>query len=148
MSAITCPNHVGKSCPKNCFSDNQKKIIHRIYILHPLISNSTNVHFPFWKNPILFLVCLPSSKKYMVPLWNGLKLILKGVFFVSTCTCIFTQYLFSSHTKGQIISKCPFGVLKSPKKTNEIFSRISALASKKRSNQKRALYTANWRILF
>ena len=38
--------------------------------------------------------------------------------------------------KGQLISKCPFGVFKSPKKTNEIFSRISALASKKRSNQK------------
>ena len=43
--------------------------------------------------------------------------------------------------KGQLILKCPFGVLFP--KTNEIFSRISALASKKRSNQKeiRALYT-------
>ena len=39
--------------------------------------------------------------------------------------------------KGQLISKCPFGVFKSSKKTNEFFSRISALlASKKRSNQK------------
>ena len=38
--------------------------------------------------------------------------------------------------KGQLILKCPFGVFKSPKKPNEIFSRISALASKKRSNQK------------
>ena len=34
--------------------------------------------------------------------------------------------------KGQLISKCPFGVFKSLKKTNE----ISALASKKTSNQK------------
>ena len=33
-------------------------------------------------------------------------------------------------TKGQLILKCPFGVFKSPKKTIEIFSRISALASK------------------
>ena len=34
-------------------------------------------------------------------------------------------------------------------KTNEIFSRISSLAYKKRSNQKiSALYTTNWRILF
>ena len=38
--------------------------------------------------------------------------------------------------KGQLILKCPFGVFKSPKKNHEIFSRISALASKKRSNQK------------
>jgi hypothetical protein len=36
----------------------------------------------------------------------------------------------------QLISECPFGVFKSSKKTNEIFSRISALASKKISNQK------------
>ena len=80
MSSINCPKHVGKSCPKNCFLGNQKKIIHRIYILHPLIHNSTNVHFPFCKNPILFLVCLPSSKKYMVPLCNGLKLLSKEHF--------------------------------------------------------------------
>jgi hypothetical protein len=31
--------------------------------------------------------------------------------------------------------------------TNEKFSRITALASKKRSNKKMALYIANWRIL-
>ena len=37
--------------------------------------------------------------------------------------------------KGQLISKCPFGVKTSSKKPT-IFSRISALASKKRSNQK------------
>ena len=39
-------------------------------------------------------------------------------------------------TKGQLIYKCPAGVNKSTKKTEEIFVRISALASKKRSNQK------------
>ena len=39
-------------------------------------------------------------------------------------------------TKGQLISKCPFGVFKSPKKTNKKFVGISALASKKRSYQK------------
>ena len=38
------------------------------------------------------------------------------------------------YAKGQLILKYPFGVFKSPKKTTEIFSRISALASKKRSN--------------
>ena len=38
--------------------------------------------------------------------------------------------------KGQLISKCPFGVFKSSKKTNDFFSRISALVFKKRSNQK------------
>ena len=42
----------------------------------------------------------------------------------------------SMTAKGQLISKCPFGVFKSSKKKNEIFVRISALASNKRSNQK------------
>ena len=36
--------------------------------------------------------------------------------------------------KGQLISKCPFVVFKSTKKTNEIFVSISALASKKWSH--------------
>ena len=38
--------------------------------------------------------------------------------------------------KGQLISKELFGVFKSTKKTNEIFVRIFALASKMRSDQK------------
>ena len=38
--------------------------------------------------------------------------------------------------KGQLISKCLFGVIVWTKKNSEIFSRISALASKERSNQK------------
>ena len=37
-------------------------------------------------------------------------------------------------SKGQLISKCPFGVFKSPEKI--IVFRIAALASKKVSNQK------------
>ena len=41
-----------------------------------------------------------------------------------------------NENESQLISKFPFGVFKSPQKTNEIFVRISALASKKRSNQK------------
>ena len=41
------------------------------------------------------------------------------------------------NSKGQLISKCPFGVFKSSKKNNEILSSISALASRKRSNKKR-----------
>ena len=44
------------------------------------------------------------------------------------------KYALDKMPKGQLISKIPFGVFKSPKKT-EIFSRISDLASKKRSNQ-------------
>ena len=39
--------------------------------------------------------------------------------------------------KGQLISKCPFAwCLQIEQKTNKIFVRISALASKKRSNKK------------
>ena len=43
--------------------------------------------------------------------------------------------------------KMSFWCLQIPQKIKEIFSRISTLASKKRSNKKiRALYTANWII--
>ena len=48
----------------------------------------------------------------------------------------YKNYISSTFPKGQLISKSPFGVFKLTKKTNEIFVRISALASKKRSNQK------------
>ena len=37
---------------------------------------------------------------------------------------------------GQLISKCPLETFKSTKKTNKICVKISALASKKKSNQK------------
>ena len=46
--------------------------------------------------------------------------------------------------KGQLISKCPFGVFKSPE-TNETFVMISALASKVKSKN-RALYTLGCQI--
>ena len=49
------------------------------------------------------------------------------------------QGTLQDYNKGQLISKCPFSVYKSHQKTNEILSRISALASKKRSNQKNKL---------
>ena len=39
-------------------------------------------------------------------------------------------------TKGQLISKCLLGVIVWTKKPTKFFSRISAIASKKRSNQK------------
>ena len=48
-----------------------------------------------------------------------------------------------SNIKGQLISKCPFGVFKSSKKKP---TKISALASRKSLNQKN--YATNWRILF
>jgi hypothetical protein len=42
-----------------------------------------------------------------------------------------------------------FWCLQIDQKINEIFVKISVLASKKKSNQKiRALYTTNWMILF
>ena len=51
-----------------------------------------------------------------------------------------TTYQFSIlaifNFKGQLISKCLFGVIVWTKKNNEFFLRISALAYKKRSNQK------------
>ena len=45
------------------------------------------------------------------------------------------SWQWGSIFKGQLISTCPFGVFKSSPKNNEMFLRISALASKKRSNQ-------------
>ena len=41
--------------------------------------------------------------------------------------------------KGQLISKCPYAVFKFSKKPVKYFSRISALASKEKSNQKRCV---------
>ena len=46
------------------------------------------------------------------------------------------RMMTATQTKGQLISKCPFGVFKSSKKTNEFFPRISALNYKKRPDQK------------
>ena len=51
---------------------------------------------------------------------------------------------------GQLILNCPIGVFKSTKKKKKIFARISALASKKRSNKKKYLklsYFKKQRIL-
>ena len=47
-----------------------------------------------------------------------------------------TKIAKSMPAKGQLISKCPFGVKTSSKKQQQMFSRISALASKKRSIKK------------
>ena len=61
---------------------------------------------------------------------------------------VFKQNAFSSLQlltpipKGQLISKCLYGVIVSPQKTNESFMRISALAFRKRLNQK--LYYTNY----
>ena len=50
--------------------------------------------------------------------------------------CVKFEMLNFGSSKGQLISKSPFGVIILAKKTNEIFLRISALASKKRSDHK------------
>ena len=55
-------------------------------------------------------------------------------FFQKQCLCN-----ARSGTKGQLISKGLFDVIVSTKKSNEIVLRISALASKKRSNRKKSL---------
>ena len=77
-----------------------------------------------------------STSIFHNPLWNANVFTIFGWFIVVA--------IFSS--KGQLISKCPFGVIKSPckspKKSNEIFSRIFALAFNKRWNQK--LYYTNY----
>ena len=69
-------------------------------------------------------------------------------FFPNSVAC-FTLYNLRILSKVQLISKCPFGVFKSSKKNNVIFSMISVLGSRKRPNQKiGALYNTKWRILF
>ena len=50
---------------------------------------------------------------------------------------------YTQNIKGQLISKGLFGVFKSTKKTNKNFVRISALAFKKRSNQKSSVESQN-----
>ena len=51
--------------------------------------------------------------------------------------------------KGQLISKCSFGTCHQiDQKTNEIFVRISALASKGEIKKLSEIHTSNWMILF
>ena len=65
-----------------------------------------------------------------------------GIFYLLFVSLIMLEpgcqavIIIAQHGKGQLILKCPFGVFKSPQKNNEIFSRISVLASKKSSNSK------------
>ena len=47
-----------------------------------------------------------------------------------------TFVMFFFHTKGQIISECPYEIIVSPKIPTKKICEISALASKERSNQK------------
>ena len=54
---------------------------------------------------------------------------------IAAANCFESTKTAQRYVKGRLISKCPFGVFKSSKKLT-IFSRISALASKKGSNQK------------
>ena len=80
-----------------------------------------------------FCICILRLK------WNHLvQLLILYIIFNNWSTWIFYTVVFQDlpSTKGQLISNCPFGAFKSTKKTNEIFVRISALASKKRSIQK------------
>ena len=49
--------------------------------------------------------------------------------------------------KGQLVSKCPFGVFKSPKKPGKFFPGFLPYPLKRGQMKKtRALYTTNWRI--
>ena len=51
-------------------------------------------------------------------------------------TMFLMTFFRHKHFKGQLISKCPFDVIVSTKIPMKFFLRISALASKKRLNQK------------
>ena len=55
-----------------------------------------------------------------------------------------------SKPKGQLISKCPFGVIKSPpQKPTKFLSGFLPYSLKRGQIRKiRALYTTNWTILF
>ena len=67
-----------------------------------------------------------------------------GRSFVGMVHALDFKYHKVASTKGQVISKFSFGVFKYPQKQT-----VSAVASKKRSNQKNnGTYNTNWRILF
>ena len=58
------------------------------------------------------------------------------------------SYDFVSSAKGQLISKCPFGVFKSSKKPMKFFPGLLPYPLKRVQIKKiRELYTTNWRIL-
>ena len=66
--------------------------------------------------------------------------------FLTPPTSLFADVMVP---KGQLISKCPFGVFKSPKKTTDFFQEFLPQPLKRGQIKKiRALYAANWRILF
>ena len=63
---------------------------------------------------------------------------------ICTASITFKIGICGPPSKGQLISKGLFDVIVSTKKNNEFFVRISALASKKRWDQKiKALYITN-----
>ena len=66
---------------------------------------------------------------------SGCTLIIWWIVF-ENCEKMWVLITLAPASKGQLISKCPFGVKTSSKKPTKFFSRISALASKKRSNKK------------
>ena len=51
-------------------------------------------------------------------------------------------------SKGKLISKCPFGVFKSPKKPTNFFRFLSQSLKRGQTKKMRALCTANCMILF
>ena len=73
-------------------------------------------------NPISVGAMTPASRKTMVA--------------QLTKEDVEAQKAAQSSAKGQLISKCPFGLIVWTKIPTNFFSKISALASKKRLNQK------------
>ena len=122
--------------------NNLKTIFDQIYVKSmPKIDKSNN------KN--IFLCHLNNSTKNNVlisfcneEIWNYFDSLDSGHPPIITENLVILYFIMRNRpknifVKGQLISKCLFGVIVWTKKNNEIFSRISALASKNRSNLKR-----------
>ena len=91
-----------------------------------------------WCIWIKIMVAFMSQTGHIIFCWNVLIGNIDN--WSQTSFRVFTQHVhyfvsicFPTNFKGQLISKCPFGVFKSSKKKHKLFLRIFALASKKRS---------------
>ena len=104
----------------------------------------------YWMSPNISLEIMASfcnflirKKRTLIQNWNlALKNCQKesliytmGIIMFFNTMFLMTFYRYK-HFKGQLISKCPFDVIVSTKIPTKKILRISALASKKRSNQK------------
>ena len=118
---------------RNVFCCKDKKIKKKLPFcpLHPCgirnCGNLTRPHYLAWEEFIF-------STKIKMSVQENSMIKIDFTLFCGNYSLV--AFADKSTAKGQLISKCIFGAIVWTKKATKFFSRISALASKKMSNQK------------